>query len=274
MIGRIRSQAIDTSRFLTDWMEHRTGIVTMTEHFLYEPVPKRGAWLYTLGSATLFCISLQFLTGILLLFYYVPTTDHAWDSIYYIMEEAYFGTLIRGIHYWSANFLLVFIGLHMAQVFFSGGYKAPRELNWVVGVVLLLLVIILAFTGYLLRWDQDGFWASVVGMKIGSYSPFVGGPTIHFLLGGDVTGPATLTRFFALHVWLLPAALAPFIGIHLYLLRKHGVFGSEFEYSDRLAKLHERQRLELYESYEENGHEEDGESYLGRRDRDDRNGQE
>jgi menaquinol-cytochrome c reductase cytochrome b subunit len=127
-------------------------------------------------------------------------------------------------------------------------------------VVLLLLVIVLAFTGYLLRWDQDGFWASVVGMKIGSYSPGVGSFTIHFLLGGDVAGPATLSRFFAIHVWLLPAALAPLIGIHLYLLRKHGVFGSEFEYSDRLAKLHERQRLESYSRYEEE------EPYAGWRD--------
>jgi menaquinol-cytochrome c reductase cytochrome b subunit len=133
-------------------------------------------------------------------------------------------------------------------------------------VVLLLLVIVLAFTGYLLRWDQDGFWASVVGMKIGSYAPFAGAPTIHFLLGGDVIGPATLSRFFAIHVWLLPAALAPLIGVHLYLLRRHGVFGSEFEYSDRLAKLHERQRLESYERYEED----EGEPYVGRRDRRDR----
>src|SRR3712207_7807278 len=120
----------------------------------------------------------------------------------------------------------------MGQVFFSGGYKAPRELNWVVGGILLLLVIGLAFTGYLLRWDQDGFWASVVGMKIGSYSPFIEGFTISYLLGGHVVGPATLSRFFAIHVWLLPAAIAPFIGIHLYLLRRHGVFGSEFERSE------------------------------------------
>jgi menaquinol-cytochrome c reductase cytochrome b subunit len=103
-------------------------------------------------------------------------------------------------------------------------------------------------------------------MKIGSYSPFVGGPTIRFLMGGDVIGPSTLSRFFALHVWLLPAALAPLIGIHLYLLRKHGVFGSEFEYSDRLAKLHERERLESYEQYEED----EGEPFTGRRDREDR----
>lgn len=250
MIGRVRSQVTELNKVVVDWMEHRTGIVSMTEHFLYEPVPKRGVWLYTLGSATLFLISLQFLTGILLLFYYVPTTDHAWNSVFYIMNEAYFGTLIRGIHYWSANFLMVVVGLHMAQVFFSGGYKAPRELNWVVGVVLLLLIIGLAFTGYLLRWDQDGFWASVVGMKIGSYSPFVGSYVINFLLGGDVAGPATLSRFFAIHVWLLPAAIAPFIGIHLYLLRRHGVFGSEFEYTERLAKLHEQQRLEEYARYE------------------------
>ncbi len=251
MINRARSQASDVSKFMVDWMEHRTGIVTTMEHLLYEPVPKRGVWLYTLGSATLFCITLQFLTGILLLFYYVPTTSNAWDSIYVIMNDTYFGQLIRGIHYWSANFLLAVIGLHMAQVFFSGGYKAPRELNWVVGVALLLLTIILAFTGYLLRWDQDGFWASVVGMKIGSYSPFVGSYVIHFLLGGDVVGPATLSRFFALHVWLLPAALAPLIGLHLYLLRRHGVFGSEFEYTERLSKLHERQRMEEFQNLEE-----------------------
>ena len=250
MIGRIKTQTAETSQVLVDWMEHRTGIVTMLEHFLYEPVPKRGAWLYTLGSAVLFTITLQFLTGILLLFYYAPTTDDAWNSVDYIMNDAYFGQLIRGIHYWSANFLMAFIGLHMGQVFFSGGYKAPRELNWVVGVILLLLVIGLSFTGYLLRWDQDGFWASVVGMKIGSYSPFVGGYVIHFLLGGDVVGPATLSRFFAIHVWLLPALIAPLIGVHLYLLRRHGVFGSEFEYTDRLAKLHERQRLEEYARYE------------------------
>src|ERR687883_809092 len=120
MIGRIRSRTLETSKSVTDWMENRTGVVTALEHFLYEPVPKRGAWLYTLGSATLFCITLQFLTGILLLFYYAPTTDEAWDSIYYIMTEAYFGQFIRGIHFWSANILIVVIGLHMVRTFFSG----------------------------------------------------------------------------------------------------------------------------------------------------------
>jgi quinol-cytochrome oxidoreductase complex cytochrome b subunit len=274
-ISKFRAQAADTSKLLVDWMENRTGVVTFMEEQLYHPVPKRGAWLYTLGSATLFLISLQFLTGILLLFYYVPTTDDAWNSVNYIMNEAYFGQLIRGIHYWSANFLLAVVGLHMAQVFFSGGYKAPRELNWIVGVVLLLLIIVLAFTGYLLRWDQDGFWASVVGMKIGSYSPFVGGPVIHFLLGGDTVGPATLSRFFAIHVWLLPALLAPFIGLHLFLVIKHGVFGADFEYTERISKLHERQRLETYEDYEygnDDDDDDDGEPYVGRRDRADRDG--
>lgn len=257
MIGRMRTRATDVSNLIVDWAEHRTGIVTQLEHFLYEPVPKRGAWLYTLGSAVLGLIALQFLTGILLLFYYVPSIDDAWNSTYYIQNEAYFGWLIRGIHYWSANFLMAMIGLHMAQVFFSGGYKAPREMNWIVGVVLLLLVIGLAFTGYLLRWDQDGFWASVVGMKIGSYSPFIGGYVVNFLLGGDVAGPATLSRFFAIHVWLLPAAIAPFIGLHLYLLRRHGVFGDAMEYTDRIARLHERQREEEYAAMELGEDEED-----------------
>src|ERR671932_1820611 len=226
MIARARARVRGWGKDLADWMEERTGIVSITEKLLYEPTPRRGRLLYTLGSATLFLITLQFLTGILLLFYYVPTTDNAWNSVHYIMNDAYFGTLIRGIHYWSANFLLAMIGLHMARTFFSGAYKAPREINWVVGVILLLLVVVLAFSGYVLRWDQDGFWATVVGMQIGSYSPLVGRYVIQFLMGGDVIGPASLSRWFALHVWALPAVLAPAIGVHLYLLRRHGEFGS------------------------------------------------
>ncbi len=251
MISRIKGWTLGVVQPIADWTEERTGVVTMLEHFLYEPVPKRGKWLYTLGSATLFLINLQFLTGILLLFYYVPTTDNAWDSIYYIMTGVYFGPLIRGIHFWSANILMIVIGLHMLRTFFSGAYKAPREINWVIGVFLIILVTILAFTGYALRWDAEGFWAWEVGIKIGSYTPFVGAYVATFLLGGDTAGPATLARVFVIHVWLLPAALAPLIGIHLYLLRKHGEFGSEFEYSKRLAELRERQQIEEYALYEE-----------------------
>ena len=252
MIARTRARMREWGRDLADWMEERTGIVSITEKMLYEPTPKRGRLLYTLGSATLFLITLQFLTGILLLFYYVPTTDDAWNSVYYIMSEAYFGQLIRGIHYWSANLLLAIIGLHMVQVFLSGAYKAPREVNWVLGVTLLLLTLGIAFTGYVLRWDQDGFWATVVRIKIGSYSPFVGSPVTHFLLGGDVTGPATLSRFFALHVWVLPALIAPLVLLHgVVLVLKHRVFGSEMEYRDRIARLRERRRLQEYGRYED-----------------------
>ena len=251
MIARIRARTLALGQSMVDWMEVRTGLVTIMEEFLYEPVPKRGRWLYTLGSSTLFLINLQFLTGILLLFYYVPTTNNAWDSIYYIMTDVYFGQLIRGIHFWSANVLVVVIGLHMARTFFSGAYKAPREMNWMVGVVLILLVTVLAFSGYALRWDQEGFWAWEVGIKIASYSPFLGNYLAAFMLGGDTAGPATLSRIFAIHVWLLPAALAPLIGVHLLLLRKHGEFGSDFEYSKRLAELRERQQIEEYAMYEE-----------------------
>ena len=253
MIARIKARTLEVAQTFVDWTEDRTGIVTMIEHFLYEPVPKRGKWLYSLGSATLFLITLQFLTGILMLFYYVPTTDHAWNSIYYMMNDVYMGWLVRGIHFWSANILVVVIGMHMLRTFFSGAYKAPREINWVIGVVLILLVTVLAFTGYALRWDAEGFWAWEVGVKIGSYSPFVGDYMATFLLGGDTAGPATLSRVFALHVWLLPAALAPLIGIHLYLLRRHGEFGSEFEYSKRLSELRQRQQVEEYSIYEDEG---------------------
>jgi menaquinol-cytochrome c reductase cytochrome b subunit len=251
MIARIKARALEKGRSLLDWMEERTGVVSLTEKFLYEPAPRRGRWLYTLGSATLFLITLQFLTGILLLFYYVPTTDDAWDSIYYIMNSVYFGQLIRGIHFWSANALILVIGLHMVRTFLSASYKAPREMNWVVGVFLILITTILAFSGYALRWDQEGFWAWEVGVKIASYTPLVGDWAITALLGGDTIGPATLSRVFAIHVWLLPAALAPLIGIHLYLLRKHGEFGAPFEYSERLAALRDRKQMEEYSRLEE-----------------------
>src|SRR5215210_8103225 len=254
MLGRIKDRSLEVGQTIVDWTEDRTGAVTMIEHFLYEPVPKRGKWLYTLGSATLFLITLQFLTGILLLFYYVPTADNAWDSIYYIMNDAYFGWYIRGIHFWSANALVVVIGLHMVRTFLSGSYKAPREMNWVVGVFLILIVTILAFSGYALRWDQEGFWAWEVGTMIASYTPAIGNWAITTLLGGDTAGPATLSRVFALHVWLLPAALAPLIGIHLYLLRKHGEFGATFEYAERLAALLKRRQMEeTFGSAEEDG---------------------
>jgi menaquinol-cytochrome c reductase cytochrome b subunit len=244
VMARIKARTLEAGRSLLDWMEERTGVVSIAEKLLYEPTPRRGRWLYTLGSATLFLITVQFLTGILLLFYYVPTTDNAWDSIYYMMNSVYFGQLIRGIHFWSANVLILVIGLHMVRTFLSGSYKAPREMNWVVGVFLILIVTILAFTGYALRWDQEGFWAWEVGVKIASYTPLVGDWMITLLLGGDTAGPATLSRVFAIHVWLLPAALAPLIGVHLYLLRKHGEFGATFEYAERLAELRKRRQME------------------------------
>ncbi len=254
MIARITARTRRWGRDLADWMEERTGIVSLTQKMLYEPTPKRGRLLYTLGSATLFLITLQFLTGILLLFYYVPTTDNAWDSIYYIMNNVYFGKLIRGIHFWSANALIIVIGLHMVRTFLSGSYKAPREMNWVVGVFLILIVTLMAFSGYALRWDQEGFWAWEVGAMIASYTPLIGNWAITTWLGGDTVGPATLSRVFALHVWLLPAALAPLIGIHLYLLRKHGEFGATFEYAERLAALRKRRQMEeTFGSEDEDG---------------------
>jgi len=251
VLARIKARTAETGRSLLDWMEERTGVVSVTEKLLYEPTPSRGRWLYTLGSATLFLITLQFLTGILLLFYYVPTVDHAWDSIYYIMNEVYFGRLIRGIHFWSANALMIVIGLHMVRTFLSGSYKPPREMNWVVGVLLILIVTILAFTGYALRWDQEGFWAWEVGLKISSYTPLISDWVITTLLGGDTIGPATLSRLFAIHVWLLPAVLAPLIGLHLYLLRKHGEFGAPFEYAERLGALRKRRQMQEYAEEED-----------------------
>lgn len=251
---------IERGRDVADWLEERTRLVSFMEKQLYEPTPRRGMWLYTLGSATLFLITLQFLTGILLLFYYVPTTKDAWNSIYYIMHHVYFGQLIRGMHFWGANLLLIVIGLHMIRTFLSGSYKPPREMNWVVGVALIILVSLLAFTGYALRWDQEGFYAWEVGMKIASYTPLIGAWAVSLLLGGDTVGPATLSRLFVFHVWLMPAILAPLIGVHLILLRLHGEFGAAFEYSERLAKLNRRKQYERLEESLSAREEEEGSS--------------
>jgi quinol-cytochrome oxidoreductase complex cytochrome b subunit len=213
-----------------DWFDERTAIRSLLRKGLYEAVPVRGAWFYTLGSATLVLIILQLITGIFLTLLFVPSVTEAWQSLNYLKEHDAFGSIVRGIHLWSAYILLFVIGLHMVRTFFSGSYKRPRELNWVTGVGLFVLVLGMAITGAFLPWDQAAYWTAVVVTNIAAYTPLIGSFLRALWRGADTVGPITLSRTFGIHVWLLPAILFPLIGAHLALLRKHGEFGSYINY--------------------------------------------
>ncbi len=201
-----------------DWFDERTAIRSLLRKGLYEAVPVRGAWFYTLGSATLVLILLQLITGIFLTLLFVPSVAEAWQSLNYLKAHDAFGSIVRGIHLWSAYVLL------------SGSYKRPRELNWVSGVGLFVLVLGMAITGAFLPWDQAAYWTAVVVTNIPAYTPFIGSFLRALWRGSDTVGPITLSRTFGIHVWLLPAILFPLIGAHLALLRKHGEFGSYVNY--------------------------------------------
>ncbi len=212
------------------WVDERMGISDLVYKALYEAVPRRGAWTYTLGSVTLIIIALQIVTGMFLLWSYVPSTTEAWLSLNYLAHHNEFGAIVRGMHLWGAYVLLLVIGLHMVRTFVSGSYKKPRELNWITGVILFLLVLALGITGAMLPWDQAAFWTTVVTTHVLSYVPLLGHWLQEVWRGGNQVGPVTLTRTFAIHIWLLPALLVPLIGLHIYLLRRHGEHGSWVNY--------------------------------------------
>ncbi len=180
-------------------------------------------WFYTLGSATLFVAINQAVTGILLTLYYVPTPDHAYDSVVYITTQLPFGWFIRGLHHWGASAMVILTVLHLLRVFYFGAYKYPREATWITGVILLLVVIGFGFTGYLLPWDQKSFWATTVGTQIAGLAPFAGDWILRIARGGRDISAVTLARFFGTHIWVLPATLAALIGIHLYLVIRIGI---------------------------------------------------
>jgi quinol-cytochrome oxidoreductase complex cytochrome b subunit len=212
------------------WFDDRTGITGLLHKGLYEAVPKQGGWAYTLGSATLVVILVQFFTGIFLLLAYVPSVTQAYTSLLYLRVDDFFGDWIRGIHLWGAYVLMLLIGVHALRTFISASYKAPRELNWISGVMLFFLVLAMAITGAMLPWDQAAYWTATVVTNIPHYLPVIGNGVRTLWRGGDFVGPTTLTRTFALHIWVLPAILLALIGAHLYLLRRHGEFGSWVNY--------------------------------------------
>ncbi len=205
-----------------DWLDERVGWRQVWEAIFLRKIPKVN-WFYTLGSATLFLAINQAVTGILLTIYYVPTPDHAYDSVQYITTQVAMGWLIRGLHHWGASAMVVVVVLHMLRVIFYGAYKYPREVTWMTGVLLLLIVVGFGFTGYLLPWDQKAFWATTVGTRIAATPPIVGDYLLRIMRGGPELSAVTLARFFGAHIWVLPAALMLLISIHLYLVIKIGI---------------------------------------------------
>lgn len=203
------------------WLDERLGLNDLYKGLLDRPEPK-GNWWNTLGSASLFLFLMQGLTGIFLTVYYTPSPDHAYDSIQYIMTGVRFGWLIRGMHHWGASLMVLVVFIHMLRVFVTASYKYPRELTWLVGVGLLLLTLGMGFTGYLLPWNQKSYWATTVGTSIAGSVPFIGEFILKALRGGTDLSALTLSRFFAAHIWILPGLLAALIGVHLYLIIKHG----------------------------------------------------
>lgn len=207
-----------------NWFDDLTGMSAMVRPLLFHPVPRarKAAWLYVLGSATLIVFLVQIVTGIALSSAYVASSGQAYSTLLFISASR-FGSIVRGIHYFGASAMVILIGIHAIRVYLTASYKYPRQMNWLSGVVLLFLTLGMAFTGQLLRWDQNGFWSAVVAAEQAGRSPVIGNWLGHFLLAGDTAGGATLSRFFAAHVFFIPALIFLFLGLHLYLVIHNGI---------------------------------------------------
>ena len=207
---------------LGNWLNERAEWRSVWEAIFLRKVPK-GNWLYTLGSASLFVAVNQIVTGILLTTYYVPTPDHAYDSVQYITTQLPAGWLIRGLHHWGASAMVVLVVLHMLRIIWYGAYKFPREITWMTGVVLLLITIAFGFTGYLLPWDQKAYWATTVGTRIVATPPLIGDVMLRIVRGGEELTAITLARFFGVHIWILPGGVPVCGPIQLYLGIRIGI---------------------------------------------------
>jgi ubiquinol-cytochrome c reductase cytochrome b subunit len=205
------------------WLDERAGVRLLLDAFLERKLPRGVGWLHTLGSATFFLLALQVVTGVALSLYYVPTPDHAYESLKYITQTVPFGAFLRGLHRWGASFIVLAAVLHMVRIFFMGAYKYPRELTWAIGILLLGVILGLGFTGYLLPWDNRAYWATVVGTSIVESWPAIGGFATRILRVGTDVGIRTLIRFYNLHTFVLPAVLGWLTLAHLYLVIRQGI---------------------------------------------------
>jgi quinol-cytochrome oxidoreductase complex cytochrome b subunit len=221
-VQRLGAQAKEAPADVLAWVDQRTGGSGFLTGMLFRKVPKGTNWFYTLGSATLFAFVVQAVTGVFLAMFYTPSATQAYASISHINNEVPLGALVHGMHKWGSSVMVILVFLHMGRTFFFGAYKYPRELNWVIGVVLLILTMTMAFTGYLLPFDQRSFWASIVGININGTGPVVGPYLSDFLRAGPELGATTLSRFYAIHMLLVPGAIIALIGAHMYLVVKLG----------------------------------------------------
>ena len=210
-------------RSLLAWFDDRTGYAGFLHEALYERVPGGARWRYVWGSTLVFTFSVQMITGFFLWSAYSPSANTAWESVYYIENVMTFGSVVRGLHHFTAQLMIVLMAVHLVQVIIDGAYKAPREVNFWLGLVLMQIVLGLSLTGYLLPWDQKGYYATQVSTKIMGNAPLIGQQAQELIQGGPKYGHHTLTRFFALHAGLLPASLIAFLGLHLYVFRRHGL---------------------------------------------------
>jgi menaquinol-cytochrome c reductase cytochrome b subunit len=215
---------------VVQWLDERYPFTKAVDEALYQRVPNfANAFYYCFGGMVFILIVFQLLTGVLLALYYVPdasgTPAAAYNSVLFIQNDVYLGWLIRGVHFWSANILIVMVVIHMFRVYWTGSYRAPRELNWMVGVIMLLCIIFLSLTGYLLPWDTKSYFATQVTIQIAGLAPpqWLGMFIKEILQGGPVVGPPTLQRFFTLHVFVLPALIVLLMYVHFRFIRAHGI---------------------------------------------------
>jgi len=214
------------SRFF-DWLDHRTGYRGIVRDALYEHIPGGARWRYVWGSTLAFCFFTQVVTGLVLWSAYSPSAHTAWESVYYIQHQMTGGWLLRGVHHFTSHMMVILLAVHFLQVVIDGAYRAPREINFWIGLLLMLVVLALALTGYLLPWDQKGYWATKVATNMLALVPVVGETLQQLVIGGTEYGHHTLTRFFALHAGALPILLGIFLALHLALFRRHGLKAHE-----------------------------------------------
>jgi menaquinol-cytochrome c reductase cytochrome b subunit len=226
-----KNPAIKAGEAGIDYVHERTGVRTGLNWFLFRNIPAETSWFQTLGFTAMALFGMQAVTGIILAMYYKPDPATAYQSIDTITNDVTWGWLVRGMHKWGASAMIVVVFLHLGRVFFFGSYKYPRELTWVTGALLLIMTMFMGLTGYLLVWDQKAYWATVVAINITASAPIVGPYIADILRAGPEFGPETLSRFYSIHMLVIPGGMATFIGLHLFLITKLGI--AEPPYSKR-----------------------------------------
>ncbi|HEY8901110.1 MAG TPA: cytochrome b N-terminal domain-containing protein [Chthoniobacterales bacterium] len=224
MIANAKKKITDAALGAFGWLDDRFHVTEIFEHTAGHHIPKStSSWFYVFGSATLLCLIIQLITGTLLAMVYVPSADQAYTTLTYLNYDIPLGWMLRAIHYWGSNFMVAIMLIHMTQVYLFGAYKYPREITWMSGVLLLLITLGLAFTGQVMRFDEDAYWGIGIGASITGRSPIIGGEAVQMLLGGPIINSETLSRFFALHVFVLPGAILAIIVLHLRMVLLKGI---------------------------------------------------